>query len=88
MNLAQDCLEKSAARIPNRPAVIDYETAETLTYAELNKKVNRLANGLLSMGVEKGDRVEHSAICDVCSGDHENWRHLCALQHHEQETRD
>ncbi|MBT5940946.1 MAG: AMP-binding protein [Rhodospirillaceae bacterium] len=57
MNLAQDCLEKSAARIPNRPAVIDYETAETLSYAELNKKVNRLANGLLSMGVEKGDRV-------------------------------
>lgn len=57
MNLARDCLEKAAARIPNRPAVIDYETAVTLSYAALNKKVNSLANGLVSLGVQKGDRV-------------------------------
>ena len=57
MNLAYDCLEKSAARIPNRPAVIDYETGKIWTYAELDKDVNVLANALVSMGVEKGDRV-------------------------------
>ena len=44
VNLAQDCIEKPAARIPNRPAIIDYETGATITYAELNKKVNSMAN--------------------------------------------
>ncbi len=57
MNLAYDCLEKSAARIPNRPAIMDYETGNTWTYAELDKDVNKLANALMSMGVNKGDRV-------------------------------
>jgi long-chain acyl-CoA synthetase len=57
MNLAHECLEKVALRIPNRPAVIDCETAQTITYSELNKKVNSLANALASLGVEKGDRV-------------------------------
>ncbi len=28
-----------------------------ITYGELNKEVNRLANGLKSLGIEKGDRV-------------------------------
>ncbi|MBT3553457.1 MAG: AMP-binding protein [Rhodospirillaceae bacterium] len=57
MNLAQDCLEKAALRIPNRPAIIDFETAATITYSELNGKVNAIANALISMGIEKGDRV-------------------------------
>ncbi len=57
MNLAYECLEKVAARIPNRPALIDCETAEHLNYAELNKKVNTIANALTSMGIAKGDRV-------------------------------
>ncbi|MDP6644622.1 MAG: AMP-binding protein [Rhodospirillales bacterium] len=57
MNLAFECLEKPALRISDRPAVIDCETAEIITYSELNKKVNAIANALVSMGVEKGDRV-------------------------------
>ncbi len=46
MNLAHDCLEKAATRIAQRPAVIDCETGETWTYAELDKKVNAVANAL------------------------------------------
>ena len=30
---------------------------ETLTYAELNRRVNRLAHSLMSLGGEKGRRV-------------------------------
>lgn len=30
---------------------------ETLTYAELNRRVNRLAHSLMSLGVRRGDRV-------------------------------
>lgn len=57
MNLAFDCLEKAAARIPNRPAIIDYESGKTWSYSALDKKVNALAHGLVSLGVQKGDRV-------------------------------
>ncbi len=57
MNLAHDCLEKAAARIPNRPAVIDFETGKSWDYADLDRNVNAIANALVSMGVERGDRV-------------------------------
>lgn len=57
MNLAHDCLERSAARIPNRPAVIDSETGASLNYLDLNERVNSIANFLVSIGIHKGDRV-------------------------------
>lgn len=40
---------------PNRIA-IKYEDI-SYTYLELNRQVNRLANGLLNFGIQKGDRV-------------------------------
>jgi acyl-CoA ligase (AMP-forming) (exosortase A-associated) len=40
---------------PDRPAVTF--TAETLTYAQLSEQVARVANGLHSRGVRRGDRV-------------------------------
>lgn len=45
-----------------RPEVEGRKTAvifrdESLTYAELNAQVNALSNGLLGLGVQKGDRV-------------------------------
>ena len=40
----------------NRPA-LSLETDRTWTYADLADHTNRLANGLLSRGVERGDRV-------------------------------
>jgi len=57
MNLSQECIEKNAGRIPDRPAIIDGTNGATYTYAELNAKVNSTANALLSLGVQKGDRV-------------------------------
>jgi long-chain acyl-CoA synthetase len=57
MNLAFECLEKNAQRIPNRPAVIDGVTGTTFTYADLDAQVNSMANALESLGIVKGDRV-------------------------------
>ena len=57
MNLARECLEKNARRIPNRAAVIDGVRGTVCTYAELDAQVNSMANALQSLGVGKGDRV-------------------------------
>ena len=48
-------LDRSAAVYPNKPAVI-YNGA-TLTYAQLDERVTRLASALRQAGVRKGDRV-------------------------------
>lgn len=48
-------LHSAARRHSSRPAVTF--AGRTLTYRQLNYEVNRLANALRSMGVEKGTRV-------------------------------
>ena len=40
---------------PNETAVIYYD--QELTYKEIYERVNALANGLLSLGIKKGDRI-------------------------------
>lgn len=50
-----DLLRRSAARTPNRAAVLCGEVA--WTYAELDALCNRLAAGLAACGVVRGDRV-------------------------------
>ncbi|MFH0822343.1 MAG: AMP-binding protein [Pseudomonadota bacterium] len=57
MNLAYECLEKNACRIPNRQAVINGVSGEVYTYAGLNERVNSMACALQSLGVTKGDRI-------------------------------
>ncbi len=57
MNLSYECVERNATRIPERLAIIDGSTGESLTYAQLNSQVNSIANGLLSLGIQKNDRV-------------------------------
>ncbi len=57
MNLVHECLERNALRIANRTALISSDGATSYTYRELNKRVNSLANALISMGIKKGDRV-------------------------------
>ncbi len=52
MNLA-DFLTETAGRIPERPA-IRFEK-RTLTYAEMNRKVDCLAHGLRRLGLRAGD---------------------------------
>jgi amino acid adenylation domain-containing protein len=49
-------LEASAARFPDRIAVVDPD-GTTLTYAELDSHANRLAAFLAAQGVNPGDRV-------------------------------
>lgn len=53
--LVGDIVSSNARLYPNKTCVID-ENAR-LTWAQFNERVNRLANGLLGLGLKKGDRV-------------------------------
>ena len=48
---------KWARLTPDREAVIDATTGERVTYAQLDERVRRLANGLAGLGLTQGDRV-------------------------------
>ena len=50
-----EVIEEQAARIPDVPAVIS--GGRELTHGELNKRANRLARHLRSLGVRTGERV-------------------------------
>ena len=46
-----------ATRLPDKPAVVSLPQQRRLTYRELAQQVDRLARGLLGIGLGKGDRV-------------------------------
>ena len=48
---------KQAKRQPNAWAVYDNTSQRRITFKELDDLVKKIANGLLSLGLEKGDRV-------------------------------
>ena len=48
-------LTLNAGRHPEKTAVIC--EGRSYTYRELNSEVNRMANGLIELGIEKGDRI-------------------------------
>ncbi len=50
-------LERVVERFAEREALVDVPSGRRWTYRELNDDVDRVARGLLAMGVEKGDRV-------------------------------
>jgi len=50
-------LERTAARFPDRDALISRHQDRRYTYAEFNAAVDEVARGLLAMGFEAGDRV-------------------------------
>ena len=57
-----DALRRCALNYPDKLAVRDYygihySKGFSYTYNELFETVNRLANGFVSLGLEKGDRV-------------------------------
>ncbi|MBT8049608.1 MAG: long-chain fatty acid--CoA ligase [Gammaproteobacteria bacterium] len=52
-----DWLDKRARLTPDRLALIDYASGQETTYAQWNRRANRLANFLRQLGVGKGDRV-------------------------------
>ncbi len=55
MTTLGDALASTAARLPDRPALLSEE--RELTWSALDREVNRLAHLLLSMGVGKGDAI-------------------------------
>jgi acetyl-CoA synthetase len=60
INLAHNCVDRWAARTPDKAAVLwegEEHERRVVTYAELHRMANRLANGLRSLGVRSGDRV-------------------------------
>ena len=63
MNLARN-LEVSTQFFPNKPAIREGELE--LTYGQLNGKVNRVATGLIKLGVKPGELV---GICAPNSAD-------------------
>lgn len=50
-------LAKRAAISPDKEAFVEYERGRRFTFAQLNQRANRIANGLLESGVTPGDRV-------------------------------
>jgi acetyl-CoA synthetase len=61
LNFSDNCLDRNLhAGRATKPAVIwesDDGQTRTLTYAELAREVNRLANALRALGIAEGDRV-------------------------------
>ncbi|HRS82133.1 MAG TPA: class I adenylate-forming enzyme family protein, partial [Smithellaceae bacterium] len=51
----REMVETQGRRYPDRIAIRFYE--RDITYRELDEQSSRVANGLLKLGVEKGDRV-------------------------------
>jgi fatty-acyl-CoA synthase len=50
-------LERTAARVPESEALVSCHQRVRLSWAELNAAVDRLALGLLGLGLAKGDRL-------------------------------
>ncbi|MEV6979514.1 AMP-binding protein, partial [Kitasatospora sp. NPDC093806] len=50
-------LDRAVAAFPDREALVDLPSGQRWTYRELAAEVDRLALGLLGLGVEAGDRV-------------------------------
>ena len=52
-----DLLHRTAERFGDRPAVVSRHQGRRLTWAELSGEADRVALGLWSLGIRKGDRV-------------------------------
>nr|XP_023911786.1 4-coumarate--CoA ligase-like 7 isoform X1 [Quercus suber] len=50
-------LFRNASSYPNKPALIDAETSETLTFSQLKSTIATVSQGLLSLGITKNDVV-------------------------------
>jgi fatty-acyl-CoA synthase len=52
-----ESLERTVAKFPEREALVVRHQGIRLTYRELNDQVDRLARGLIELGLERGDRL-------------------------------
>jgi len=50
-------LRRTAARFPDREALVDLPAGRRLTYAEVDAEVEQLARALLARGIARGERV-------------------------------
>ncbi len=61
LNASSNCIDRHLEKKGNKNAIIwvgdDPSNSKKITYKELHKNVCKAANGLKSIGVEKGDRV-------------------------------
>ena len=61
LNASANCIDRHLEKKGNKTAIIwvgdDPSDSKKITYKELHKKVCRAANGLRSIGIQKGDRV-------------------------------
>ncbi|MBS9774164.1 MAG: acetate--CoA ligase [Tenacibaculum sp.] len=62
LNITENCIDRHLKTRGNKTAILfepnsPEEEAQHITYNELSKRVNKLANVLKSKGVKKGDRV-------------------------------
>ena len=61
LNISYNCVDRHAAKTPNKEAIIwqgdERLQTKAITYKELLENVSILANGLKAIGVKKGDRV-------------------------------
>ncbi|WP_141014599.1 AMP-binding protein [Nocardioides sambongensis] len=51
------CLERTVAAYPDREALVEVATGRRWTWRAFDEDVDRVARGLIGLGVEKGDRV-------------------------------
>ncbi|MFY0574523.1 acetate--CoA ligase [Cystobacter fuscus] len=59
-NLAYNCLDRHLPALKDKTAILfegEPGDRRKVTYGELSRQVNQLANGLRALGVKKGDRV-------------------------------
>ena len=52
-----DSLRRVAGRFPASEAIVEVPTGRRWTYAQLDDDSDRVASGLLTLGIDKGDRV-------------------------------
>ena len=62
LNITDNCIDRHLKTQGDKTAIIwepnnPEEPSQNISYSELSKKVNQLANVLLSKGIKKGDRV-------------------------------
>ena len=60
LNASYNCLDRHLATQPDKTAIIfeaDDGAVTTITYRELHRRTCKMANGLKSLGIRKGDRV-------------------------------
>lgn len=56
-NIVGKLVEESAAKYPDKEALINHDGTLRYTYTELAEKIDSLAKALIDMGIKKGDRV-------------------------------